>query len=264
MRPVLHRSCVPSEEVRGVRGIKYARSDALAQLSECGHPLGVQPGHGMHAASAALRVLGCDAAQIGGYRSVLGPPTVCHAGCATAYLCVNTAAAYLCVNTAAADPSAAAQVTIYNNSAGTVQVKLDTLGWYMSGPTPTTGGAYVKTAVATLVDTRIGIGVPAGAVRAHGTITVQVNGRLEVPLRGVTAVWINLNAISPAAAGYLTAWPAGAAQPPAQQSNFTSGQTTASYVIARGSSTGQISIYNGSSSTVQIADIIAYAPSNSA
>ena len=169
------------------------------------------------------------------------------------------------VNTTAVHVSTTGQVTIYNNSAGTVQIKLDTLGWYMSGPTPTTAGAFVKTAVARLADTRTGVGVPAGAVRAHGTITFQVTGRLEVPLRGVTAVWINVNAISPAASGYLTAWPAGAVQPPAQQSNFTAGQTSASYVISRVSSSGQVSIYNGSSSTVQIAaDIIAYVPSNSA
>jgi Fibronectin type III domain/Papain family cysteine protease len=165
------------------------------------------------------------------------------------------------VNMAAVRVSSSGQITIYNNSTGTVQIKLDALGWYRRGK-PTVAGAFAKVSPARLVDTRTGVGAPLGAVPAHGLITVQVTGRLTVPANGVTAVLINLNAFTPIASGYLTAWPTGAVRPPAQQSNFTAGHTSASYVIARVSSSGQISIYNGSSSTVQIsADIVAYDPS---
>jgi PKD repeat protein len=100
-----------------------------------------------------------------------------------------------------------------------------------------------------LLDTRAdGTAVPAG-----GTV------RLAVPAAGVTAVALNVTAVNPASAGYLTVYPDGGTRPVASSLNFAGGQTVANLVVVPVGADGRVAFYNGSSGRVDVvADLAGY------
>jgi hypothetical protein len=83
-----------------------------------------------------------------------------------------------------------------------------------------------------MLDTRNGMGAPAGKVPDNGTITLQVTGRGGVPATGVSAVILNVTATDATQPGFVTAWPAGGGQPVASNLNVErAGQTIPNLVI---------------------------------
>lgn len=90
---------------------------------------------------------------------------------------------------------------------------------------------------------------------------LQVAGRGGVPLTGVAAVILNVTAVSPQRPGYLTVWPLGISRPTTSSLNFGIGQNIANTVIVRLSDDGTVSLYNGSSGTVDVlVDVEGYIP----
>jgi hypothetical protein len=149
------------------------------------------------------------------------------------------------------------KVTLYNGSAGTVQLIADEQG-YLLGGDPTVTGALGALTASRVLDTRTGIGARKGAVGAHGTVSVSVFGRAGVPVRNVSAVVLNVTLTGPTTGGYLTVY--SGSRPTVSNLNFVRGQTVANLVLARPSSSGTVTIYNGSSGTVQVfADVSGYA-----
>ena len=71
---------------------------------------------------------------------------------------------------------------------------------------------------------------------------MTVTGNGGVPATGVSAVVLNVTAVGPAAAGYLTAYPQGTTAPTASNLNYQPGETLPNRVIVPVSATGQIDI----------------------
>jgi glycine rich protein len=93
-------------------------------------------------------------------------------------------------------------------------------------------------------------------LKTGGTIAVQVTGNDSIPSGAIAAV-LNVTSVAPAAAGYLTVYPEGGAQPGVSNINYTAGQTSANRVIVPLSSSGQISVYSSAASDV-VVDVSGY------
>jgi len=110
----------------------------------------------------------------------------------------------------------------------TTHLVADINGWFTPSP------AYTPVAPERLLDTREGVGAPAGALAAGNVLTLQVTARgvTNVPATAA-AVVLNVTVTAPEAAGYLTVWPCGSAQPLASNLNYTAGRTVPNLVIAK-------------------------------
>ena len=136
---------------------------------------------------------------------------------------------------------AGGKVTIFNGL-GSADVIVDVGGWYTDGSTSGTLGALVPLTPSRILDTRDGTGGVSGPVPAEGTISVQVTGRAGVPASGVRAVVLNATVTAPAALGYMTVFPAGAARPLASDLNFAAGETQTNLVVVQVGAGGKVSL----------------------
>jgi hypothetical protein len=87
-------------------------------------------------------------------------------------------------------------------------------------PSSGLAGRSVLVSPARILDTRIGNGVPVGAVGPRQTIPLQITGRGGVPAGGVSTVFLNVTATAATAGGYITAWPDTFMRPMASALNF--------------------------------------------
>jgi len=146
------------------------------------------------------------------------------------------------------------KVSLYNADSGTLNLAADVAGYYTTG----TGAMFTASAPRRILDTRNGLGAPKAKVGAHGTLTLTVAGKGGVPGQGATAVAVNVQALSPTATGSLTIYPNGTSRPATAALSFSSGRRAASLAIVR-LVNGKISIYNGSSGTLDLtADVVGY------
>lgn len=122
-----------------------------------------------------------------------------------------------------------------------------------------TDDRYVALPPARLVDTRSGLGAPRAIVPAGRTLSIQVTGRSGVPVSGVGSVVVNLTAVTPDGAGWLTAWPAGSARPTASTLNFPAGATVANQAILKVGAGGRIEVSPSVASHVLV-DVAGYYP----
>ena len=122
----------------------------------------------------------------------------------------------------------------------------------------TAPGAVVSLTPARIADSRAGLQIPA-AVPAFGTTPVQVTGEGGVPVSGVSAVLLNVTAVSPQTGGYITVWPSGIDRPGTSNLNFQAGQDIPNTVIVPVGADGKIQLFNGSSGTVHlVVDVTGY------
>jgi hypothetical protein len=149
------------------------------------------------------------------------------------------------------------QVALFN-SAGQTDVIADVEGWFPASSELT---ALVP---ARLMDTRPGattvdgMFAGGGALSAGGSVNLTVLNRGGVPASGVGAVVLNVTVAGATAPGYITAWPAGAAQPLASNLNFVAGQIVPNLVIASVGSSGQVSLFNSAGSTQLVVDVVGW------
>lgn len=97
-------------------------------------------------------------------------------------------------------------------------------------------------------------GEPRGArpIAANQRIELQVvgasvtapDGTVSVIPSGVSAVALNITAVTPSAAGYATVWPCDVAQPDASNLNFVAGGVVANGVIAPVGPSGRVCFYS--------------------
>lgn len=146
------------------------------------------------------------------------------------------------------------------NSAGSTHLIADVAGWFPSA----SNLQYV--APARLLDTRAGRSTidgsfaGTGAIAAKKSLDLAVTNRAGVPSSGVGSVILNVTAVSPTAASYLTVWPAGQSRPLAANLNFTAGVTISNLVIAKVGANGQVSIFNNQGSADVVVDIVGWFP----
>ena len=118
-----------------------------------------------------------------------------------------------------------------------------------------------------LMDTRVGGATIDGVAQGEGPLGPRavrslrvVNRGTSIPAVGIGAVAINVTAIGPNAASYLTVWPSGATQPNASNLNFLAGQTIPNMVIVKVGANGQIDLFNESGSVDVAVDILGFFP----
>jgi hypothetical protein len=141
------------------------------------------------------------------------------------------------------------KVTIYN-LAGGADIVVDVGGWFTDASAVATGGAFVATQPARILDTRVGTGGING-IRPAGTgVEVQVTGQGGVPATGVSAVAINVTATQPAALGFLTVFPSGNTLPLASDLNFDAGETRPNLTIVQVGTGGKVTLYVSSATHV--------------
>jgi hypothetical protein len=132
------------------------------------------------------------------------------------------------------------------------QLLADVVGYSRSGD-PTTAGAYGSVTPARLLDTRDS----GGPVAAGGTASVSVAGRGGVPASGVTAVALNVTAVSPTTSGFVTAYAGGTSRPATSNINVAAKQVVANLVIVPVGANGTVTLY-ASASTNLVADVAGY------
>ena len=138
-------------------------------------------------------------------------------------------------------------ISIFNN-AGSVHVVVDVMGYMTAG---FTGITPVR-----LLDTREpnDSGLPLGA---GATASVTVAGVAGVP-SSASAVVLNVTAVNPTAAGYLTVWPAGGPKPGTSNLNFVAGDVVPNLVTVGVGTGGQVSIFNFAGATHVVVDIMGW------
>ncbi|NUR01257.1 MAG: hypothetical protein HOY79_33445 [Streptomyces sp.] len=142
-------------------------------------------------------------------------------------------------------------VVFHNGSRGTVHVLMDLQGFYGRA-----GSGFKPVSPERVLDTRSGLGTSsAGAIAAHGTLSLDLSGRVPAD---TTAVVLNLTVTRPTEHGYLTAYPDAGAMPGVSNLNFTAGETVANLAVVPVTD-GKVDFYNGSGGTVQVvADLEGY------
>ena len=155
------------------------------------------------------------------------------------------------------------RVALTNASAGTTQLLADVSGYYLAGAT-SVRGTYVPLTPRRVLDTRRALGIST-ALPPRSSAVLAVAGTGGIPSSGAEAIVLNVTATRPTRGGYLTLYPTGSPRPKASTLNFARGRTVAALTTAMTSGAGSISIYNGSSGTVDVvADVAGYYRSGAA
>lgn len=133
-----------------------------------------------------------------------------------------------------------------NSSAATVTVSQTSLA-------ASTAAQLYLVSPCRIADTR------GGTPAEPGTVTlVQVTGRCGIPA-GAKSVVMNVTAVNPSGAGFLTVYPGtGAAPPPTSTVNYRTNRTRANNGIMRLSAEGRLGVYNGGPSMHFLIDVTGY------
>jgi hypothetical protein len=142
---------------------------------------------------------------------------------------------------------AGGQVT-FGNQFGFVDLVVDVAGYFSEG------GASLTSVMPNRVwDSRSGPG-PVGRIGPGATRNVTVAGIAGIPA-GVTAIVLNVTAVTPTAGTHVTIWPTGEAPPVASNLNVPAGDTRANLVVVKVGAGGQVGFANHAGSVDLIADV---------
>jgi hypothetical protein len=107
-----------------------------------------------------------------------------------------------------------------------------------------------------VLDTRTGLGAPAGVIPAGSSRSLQVAGRGGLPASGVGTVVLNLTAVKPSRDGYLTVYPAARPRPTTSNLNYPAGRpAVANLVHVAVGSGGAVTVYAGGADVHVVADV---------
>lgn len=161
---------------------------------------------------------------------------------------VNVAAADNLSNSAIVEVGANGKLYLFN-SAGNIDVLVDVLGYYTavrgaSGP----GGFVAVPANPTVMSTSAGVGVPAGAIPANGSRTVNLLAP-RVPA-GSPALFVDLQVSGATAEGWVGTTPTGGSGETANLA-FDTG-TTSSGTMIRVAADGRVNVVNHSAGAINV------------
>ncbi|MFG2693139.1 cell envelope integrity protein TolA [Kitasatospora sp. NPDC048407] len=145
--------------------------------------------------------------------------------------------------------------TDLRNDTGTLDLVADLAGYYTDATDQ--GSALTPITPARFLDTRDGTGAPKARIGAGQTAAVQVTGIKGVPADGVTAVVMNVTAVSPTATGWITAHADGQPLPGTSNLNFTPGRTVSNLVTVPVVN-GKVDLHNSAGTVDLIADVTGY------
>jgi hypothetical protein len=116
---------------------------------------------------------------------------------------------------------------------------------------------------ARLLDTRAGsptvdgIAQGGGKLGSGASLDLPVAGRVGIPAEA-TAVVLNVTALDPSLATFLTVWPTGTARPLTSNLNPTPGQPPTPNLVTVGLGGGKVSIFNLTGTVDVLADVMGY------
>lgn len=97
----------------------------------------------------------------------------------------------------------------------------------------------------------------AGRVPEGGTLDLQITGAHGIPV-DATAVVMNVTAVMPTGAGFITAYPRGVTRPLAANLNFAPGDIVPNLVTVGIGSNGQVTLYQQGGTNDIVADVVGY------
>ncbi|MGD9794047.1 MAG: M15 family metallopeptidase, partial [Acidimicrobiia bacterium] len=167
-------------------------------------------------------------------------------GYLTAYSCdaavpgtsnVNHRADQIVANHAVVPLGSSRDVCVFGYVAGDVVV--DVMGWYVGG---SSSGAPMHSVTPTrLVDTRAEGSRPSVRLADGGELRVTVPASAGLSSSAITAATVNVTAVDPAGAGYLTVYPCGADLPTSSNVNYVAGSITAAQTtVGLGTGSGNV------------------------
>jgi len=142
-------------------------------------------------------------------------------------------------------------ISIFNER-GSGHVLVDAVGYC----TTSAGSGFVPLSPDRIMDTRSGVGAPAGRLGPSRVVELTVAGVGGVPARGADVAVLNITATAADEESFVTVWPTGSPMPDASTLNMTRGQTVPNLVFARLGDGGRVSLFNSRGSTHLIADVI--------
>ena len=152
-------------------------------------------------------------------------------------------------------------VTVYN-AAGSVNFALNVGGWTTT-TTGVSGSLFSALPPTRICDTRTACATK-GALGAGTILNLPVAGVGGIPTMSggsaPTTALVNLTAVGPTAAGYLTiyAGPKSNPRPNLSDISFAAGQTVAEFADVQVGSDGTINIFNATGSTNVVVDVFGY------
>lgn len=153
------------------------------------------------------------------------------------------------------------EASFANLSAGTVRIYVDVVGFFTDDSVTAPGSRFVPVSQARIVDTRNAVGVGTRTpVPANGTITVAAASKGGLPAAAdITAVVLNITAVTPTASGYWTAFAGGTTRPGLGSGYFIGGRSKTNSVVTRLSADGRLAVFNGSGGTSHfLVDVAGY------
>ena len=144
------------------------------------------------------------------------------------------------------------QVSLYQQG-GTNDLIADVVGYY----SPVAGDYFTPVTPVRALDTRVGTGAALARVGQGGEVSLQINGANSVP-SNATGVVLNVTAVTPDAAGYVTVYPNGVTRPLASNLNFVPGDVVPNLVIVGIGSAGKVNLFNANGTVDLVADIVGY------
>jgi len=153
--------------------------------------------------------------------------------------------------------SSTGQLTLVNRGPVPADLMVGVQGYLVSPAAGEAGNGYQDVPESRIVDTRYGTGgVPGTPVPAGGSITFTATGVDSVPAAGVPSVAESVAALDATGNGYLSAYPAGTADPQQPGVNFNAGDgqdnDMSAPLLSSVSPAGQETITNHSSGTVDV------------
>jgi hypothetical protein len=215
-----------------------------------------QPAGGVVRVSVAGRTgIPADARAVVANITLVGPDA---AGFATVYPCtaqipdvsvLNHVTAQTVANSTIASLSAAGELCVFTSAGADILV--DVTGWLG----PSGSSRLVPLGPSRAVDTRSGLG---GALRVAAGSTTRFDLTAALPPQS-TAIALNLTAVNPAAAGYLTAYPCGRGRPDTSSLNVAGGETRPNNAIVA-TDDGSICVYADTATDILIDVTGAFGP----
>jgi alpha-tubulin suppressor-like RCC1 family protein len=168
---------------------------------------------------------------------------------------INFPAGAVVGNFVLAEVGADGRVQIYNHN-GEVDVVFDVVGYVPADAS----SSYTPLPPARVLDTRNATqGDLSARVGRRATVSQRVAGVGGVPV-GASAVAINITAVAPSAAGFVTVWPSGRQRPEVSSINFPAGAVVGNFVIAQVGANGKVDLYNHNGDVHVVFDVVGYFP----
>ena len=144
------------------------------------------------------------------------------------------------------------EIYITNNSPAAVGLTVAIMGYFSGADAATAGDTYFDSGWNKIVDTRSGVGTGEAPIPAGGSITVQAAGMGGIATGAAVAV-LQLSAINATAAGWLTAYAAGSADPGLRVLSYNSGSLRYQNLLYSPlSAAGQLTITNHGTTAIDV------------